>query len=70
MPKIEHQTVSGIARMLLDAYAKGMINIMPVMADPPVELRELSEDEITPEIIKAADATAKKDISEFINIPV
>jgi len=68
--KKQHLSVSAIARMLLEAYAEGRINIMTIQIDPPVELYELSENEITPEIKKMAEEAYKTPKSKLINIPV
>jgi len=65
--KKEYLPVSAIARILLGAYADGKINIVPTM-DAPVELRELSVDEITPEIRKTADKAYNTPRKNFINI--
>ena len=68
--KKQHLSVSAIARMLLNAYAEGRINIMAVQMDEPVEFRELPDNEITPEMRKAADKIYNTKESELINIPI
>lgn len=68
--KQQHLSVSAIARMLLDAYAGGKINIIAVQADEPIELREFSEHEITPEMQAKADKIYKMNRSQLINIRV
>ncbi len=67
--KKQHLTVSAIARMLLDAYAKGKINIMAIQVDQPIEIHELSTSEITPEMRKKANTIYNMKKSELINIP-
>ncbi len=66
--KKQHLSVSAIARMLLDAYAEGRINIMAIQAPSLVDLRELSPEEISPELQKNAEKAYNMDESEFINI--
>lgn len=68
--KKQHLTVSAIARMLLDAYAEGKIDIMAVQMVGPVEFRELPMEEITPAIQKKADKMYKAKKPQLINIPV
>ena len=48
--KAQQLSVSAIARMLLDAYATGRINIAAVQVDEPIQMHELSEDEVTPQM--------------------
>lgn len=68
--KQQHLSVSAIARLLLNAYAEGRIDILAVQMDPPVELEELDEKELSPEILKTAQEAYNRPRSEFINIPV
>lgn len=68
--KKQHLSVSAIARMLLDAYAEGKINIMAVQIPEPIELKELSKEDISPELRKEADKVNNIDESQLINIPV
>ncbi|MDP2691557.1 MAG: hypothetical protein Q8O95_04110 [bacterium] len=66
--KQQHLSVSAIARMLLDAYASGRINVIAIQTEEPIELRELSKSEITPEMRKKADRVYKMNRSQLINI--
>lgn len=68
--KKDYLSVSAVATMLLNAYANGLIKIGPMMMDEPVELRELSDDEITPEIKRAANEAYNTPEEDLINIPV
>ena len=66
--KEEHISLSAVARMLLDAYSKGDIRIMAFQVNNPVELRELSSDEITHEIKGSLSAAKNLPDSAFTNI--
>jgi len=67
--KKQHLSVSAITRMLLDAYAKGQINIVAIQVDNPIELYELSNKEITPEVKKRSEKAYKTSKPKLINIP-
>lgn len=65
--KKEHVSVSVVARILLDAYSNGKINIIAVQIDSPVELYEHNE-ALSPEIKNSAEKTYLKKRRDFINI--
>lgn len=67
--KSQGLSTSAVARMLLKAYAEGRIDIMPVYSEPPLEIRRLEEDKITPEIKTAAKKARKINPSKLVNIP-
>jgi len=68
--KKDYLTVSTVAKLLLKAYSEGKINILALQVDEPVEIRELQDHEITPELRRMADEARNKPLSEFINIPI
>jgi predicted CopG family antitoxin len=67
--KTQQLSVSAIARMLLNAYATGRINIAAVHADEAIALHELKEEEITPKMRKKADGAYKMNKNKLMNIP-
>lgn len=66
--KKQHLSVSAVARMLLEAYAEGRINVLAIEAVEPIELRKVPDHEITPEIRKEADEAYNTPESELMNI--
>lgn len=66
--RVQRLSVSAVARMLLEAYGNGSIQIKAVAPIELGELCELPETEITPAIRKAADKAYKMKKEEFINI--
>jgi len=68
--KKQHLSVSAVARMLLEAYAEGRINVLAIEAVEPIELREVPEHEITPELRKAADRAYNTKRSKLMNISI
>lgn len=66
--KLQHLSVSAVARMLLDAYGNGKINIMAVSVEEPVQLCEVSEREITTDMQKAAHRAYTMKRESLINL--
>ena len=62
-------SVSAVARLLLGTYAEGRLEIMPVYTDSPVEIRRLTQEEVTPEIRRQAKRAKRKKRSQLLNIP-
>lgn len=66
--KKEHISVSAVARILLEAYSSGKVNIVAVQATSPIEVYQHNDEELPQEIKNAAEKTYKKDRSEFVNL--
>jgi|CXWL01.1.fsa_nt_gi predicted CopG family antitoxin len=65
--KKQHLSVSAVARMLLEAYAAGRINVLAIQTVEPVEIREIPDHEITPEMRKAAEEAYNTPRSKLTN---
>lgn len=66
--KTQHLSVSAVARMLLDAYAKGRINIMAIQASDTVDLEELQYEDLSQGDKRAADKAYNANSTEMMNI--
>lgn len=66
--RIQSLSVSAVARMLLEAYSGGSIQIKAVAPEEPPQLCELPKAEITPAIRKAAHRAYKMKREQLINL--
>jgi len=66
--KKDHVSVSAAARILLDAYAKGDIQIMAFQFNKSVELYEHDPSELSTETKNAANRAYKRKRDEFVNL--
>lgn len=66
--KKDYLTVSAVAKLLLKAYAEGKIDIMAIHVESPVELREVPNHELTPDLRRKAKRAYNSKPSELFNI--
>ncbi|GEM_PF-4844185 len=66
--RLQHLSVSAVARMLLEAYGNGTINIMAVAAEEPVQLFEVADHDISPEMRNAASRAYRMKREDLINL--